>query len=150
MKYIYVIFTFLYFSSSFAQTELIDQWYRVDDRIQNPNDKDMPTQDSTILEVKEISGSIVGILVRIPKTSIEYGYAVGQIKWKNFRKTGRDTFELEGLLMDYGESGQFDVPVYLKVYMQLIDNKNTIQLWTDSQGDRFNWAKQKWIRLPKI
>jgi hypothetical protein len=150
MKYIYGILAFFYFTCSSAQSDLVDQWYRIDDRTQNPIDTDMPTQDSTILEVKELSGDLVGILIRIPKTSVDYGYAVGQIKWKNFKKTGDSSFELEGLLMEQGVSGKFDMPSYLIVYMQLVDNKNTILLWTDNQGDRFNWAKQKWIRLPRI
>lgn len=150
MKYLYLLVSLFCSLHSCAQEDLVDQWLRVDDRIQNPNDDDMPTQDSTIIEVKEAEGILVGILIRIPVKSTHYGYSVGQLKWKNFKKTESNNFELEGLLMDYGPSGNFDLPVYLKVYMQLVDNKNTILLWTENQGDRFNWAKQKWIRLPKV
>ncbi len=149
MKNLYLIAIICSLNSS-AQVHLLDQWLRVDDRIQNPHDPEMPTQDSTIIEVMEKKDDIIGILIRIPKTSISYGYSVGQIKWKNFKEIGKDIFEADGLLMESGASGNYDVPVYLKMQLRLTDNRNTILLSTPNQGDRFNWSKQKWIRLPKV
>lgn len=150
MKYLFLFILFFFAVHLPAQEELKGYWLRVDDRVQNPTDSNMPTQDSTILEVTYLNGEFVGILLRIPQTSIDYGYAVGQVKWKNIVKKEKDTFELDGLLMEQGTSSKFDVISYLKVHIRLTDKKNSILLWTDSQGDRFNWAKQKWIRLPLV
>lgn len=150
MKNLLLFIVFILTIQLNAQEELIGNWYRVEDRAMNPNDSDMPTQDSTILEVKYYQGELVGILMKVPKTSIPYGYKTGQVKWKNITKTGKNQFELYGLLMEIGTPGIFDKATWLKVQVNLIENKNTILLYTDSQGDRFNWSKQKWIRLPNV
>lgn len=134
---------------SFSQDELKGQWLRIEDRIQNPDAWVGENYDSTIVKVKEVDGNLIGIMQKVPKNAVNHGYSVGQIKWRNIKRIDNNNFELEGLLMDYGTFGNFDNPVYIKVYFQLVDN-NTIILRTDEQSGRFGGTNQKWIRIPFV
>src|SRR6185436_12788231 len=109
----YLLITYFCFSQSIAQVDLIDQWLRVDDKIQNPTDPDIPVQDSTIIDVKKVNGVLKGILIHLPEAAIDYGYSVGQVKWGQFKKIAKNTWELQGLLMESG------VAVYLRTFIQL-------------------------------
>jgi len=146
-RHLYILVCILSCLYLSGQQDLIGQWYRVDDQLLNPGVGITETQDSCIIEVTELDSTRFGLLIRVPKNSMEYGYSVGQIKWKNFKKNGDNGYVFEGLLMDKGPTGNFDTPVYIKAYMILLENKNTILLWSEDQSSRFGGQKQKWIRL---
>lgn len=149
-KLIILLFLILYSPEKlFSQEELKGQWLRVEDDIENPDAWKGENYDSLVIEVKEVDSLLIGVMLQVPQNAVDHGYSEGQIKWKNFVKTGTNKYELEGLLMDRGSSGKYDVPVYIKVHLKILD-KSTIKLWTAEQSDRFGGKKQKWIRIPAL
>lgn len=147
IKIIFFLISFFFSLDTLGQQDLVGKWLRVEDRLQNPNSKTSDTQDSIIIDIRKVERNFIGTLIRVTETSSEYGYSVGQLKWRNFRSIDENTYELEGLLMDLGPDGHFDSPAYIKSFIRLTSNKNIILIRTEEESERFTGQKQKWIRL---
>lgn len=146
--FIFYIFLLL-FSYCHAQIDLKGQWLRIDDDINNPKAWKGENYDSTIIEVLDRDGSIIGIMLKVPQNAVDHGYSVGQIKWKNFKKIDDVTLEFEGLIMIHGPKKSYDVEKYIKVYM-IMEDWNTIKLWVADDNGEIGGTKQKWIRLQSL
>ncbi len=126
----------------FAQQELIGTWERVQDEATNEEE----LFEGNVLEVKLINEKFIAELIQLVPDTEAYGYKLGQIKWKNFKKIAKNKYLIDLLLMEVDDNFEFKKVVYLKANLLLIDN-NTIKIRIGDHPLLFTGKMQKFVRI---
>lgn len=137
------LFVFLLFNTClFAQQELEGTWKRVQDEATNEEE----FFEGNILEVQLEDAKFIGKLIQLVPDAKQYGYKVGQVKWKNFQKIAADKYLIDLLLMDVDDNFEFKEVVYLKANLTLID-ADTIKIRIGDHPRIFSGKMQKYVRI---
>jgi len=141
MKYCLTIIYLTLSASLYAQAPLEGTWLRVQD--ETASDEEIFA--SNRIEIFQKDGKWVGVYIEVSEGARDYGYQIGQIKWKNIRKAGKKGFKCQLLLTDPDDFENPKLYKRLKAKMILEEKQGILFIRFDEwagDGDR-----QKFIRV---